>query len=80
MHYNSIPLTFSSFKFLKKNFNHVMIDKHIEDQELSLEPMQQTSQFLQDPIVDMLDDFCCQSHGSLAIYELKRGYDIDMIR
>jgi hypothetical protein len=57
-----------------------MDDKHIEDQEVSLEPMQQTSQFLQDPIVDMLDDLCCQSHGSLASYELKRGYDIDMIR
>jgi hypothetical protein len=37
MHYNSIPLTFNSFHFLKKNFNHVMDDKHTENQEFVLE-------------------------------------------
>jgi hypothetical protein len=77
---NSVPLRFDSFQFLKKIFNHVMDDKHTEGRELSLEPMQQTSQFLQDPVVDFLDDLCCQSHGSLASYELKRCYDQDMIR
>jgi hypothetical protein len=77
---NSVPLSFNSFQFLKKNFNHVMDDKHTEDQEFSVEPMQQISQFLQDPVVDFLDDLCCQSHGSWASYELKRGYDQDMIR
>jgi hypothetical protein len=41
MHYNSIPLTFNSFQFLKKIFNHVMDDKHTENQEFVLEPMKQ---------------------------------------
>jgi hypothetical protein len=80
MHYNSIPLTFNSFQLLKKNSNHVMDDKHTENQGFVLESMKQSSQFLQDPISDVLDDLCCQNHGSLASYELKRGYDIDMIR
>ena len=57
-----------------------MDDKHTEGRELSLWPMQQTSQFLQDILVDFLDDLCCQSHGSLANYEIKKGYDMDMIR
>jgi hypothetical protein len=73
MHYNSIPLTFNSFQFLKKNFNHVMDDKHTENQEFVLEPIKQSSQSMQDPIVDVLDDLCCQSHGSFASYELKRA-------
>jgi hypothetical protein len=57
-----------------------MDDKHTEGRELSLKPMQQTCQFLQDPVADFLDDLCCQSHGSLASYELKCCYDQDMIR
>jgi hypothetical protein len=35
---------------------------------------------MQDPIVDVLDDLCCQSHGSFTSYELKSSYDQDMIR
>jgi hypothetical protein len=35
---------------------------------------------MQDPIVDVLDDLCCQSHGSFTSYELKISYDQDMIR
>jgi hypothetical protein len=27
-----------------------------------------------------MDDLCCQIHGSLASYELKSSYDIDIIR
>jgi hypothetical protein len=80
MHYNSIPLTFNSFQFLKKIFNHVMDDKHTENQEFVLEPIKQSSQSMQDPIADVLDDLCCQSHGSFSSYELKSSYDIDMIR
>ena len=41
--------------------------------------MQQTSQFLQDPIVDVLDNLCRQSHVSFSSYGLKSDYDIDMI-
>jgi hypothetical protein len=42
--------------------------------------MKQSSQFLQDPISYVLDDLCFQTHGSFSSYELKRSYDIDMIR
>jgi hypothetical protein len=75
MQYNSVPLIFNSFQFLKKNvaniLEHVLKDKHIENQEVSLEPMQQSCQFLQDPIVDVLDDLCCPSHVSFSSYGLK---------
>jgi hypothetical protein len=69
---NFVPLSFNSFQFLKKNLDHVLNDKHIENYEVSLEPMQQSSQFLHDPIVDVLDDLCSQSLVPLASYELKR--------
>jgi hypothetical protein len=77
---NYVPLSFNSFQFLKKNLDHVLNDKHIENYEVSLEPMQQSSQFLQDPIADVLDDMCSQSLVPLASYEIKRSYDIDLIR
>jgi hypothetical protein len=31
-----VPLSFNSFQFLKKNFSHVMDDKHTENQEVSV--------------------------------------------
>jgi hypothetical protein len=71
MHYNSIPLTFNSFQFLKKKFNHVMDDKHTKNQEFVLEPIKKSSQSMQDPTTNVLDDLCCINHVSLAIYELK---------
>jgi len=80
MHYNSIPLTFNSFKFLKKKFNHVMEDKHTKYQEFVLEPIKQSSQSMQDSIVDVLDDLCCQILFSFSSYDIKRIYDQDMIR
>jgi len=42
--------------------------------------MQQSCQTLQDPIVDMLDDLCCQGHVSCASYGIKSIYDIYMVR
>ena len=77
---NSVPLSFNSFQFLKNNREYVLKDKHIENQEVLVEPMQQSSQFLQDPISDVLDDLCCQSHFPSSNYGLKIYYDIDMIR
>ena len=55
-------------------------DKYIENQEVSVEPMQQSFQFLQDPISYVLDDLCCQSHFPSSNYGLKSCYDIDMIK
>jgi hypothetical protein len=84
MQYNFVPLIFNSFQFLKKNVanipEHVLKDKHVENQEVSLKSMQQSCQFLQDPIVDVLNELCCPSHVSFSNYGLKRGYDIEMIR
>jgi hypothetical protein len=80
IHYNYIPLTFNSLQFLKKKFNHVMDDKNTENKEFVLEPIKKPSQSMQDPIVDALDDFCCQTHGSFSSYKLKRSYDQNMIR
>ena len=68
MQNNYVPLSFNSFQFLKKNLDHVLNDKHIENYEVSLEPMQQSSQFLHDPITDLLDDLCCPSHVSFSNY------------
>ena len=55
-------------------------DKHTEKKELLVEPMQQSFQFLQDPISDVLDYLCCQSHFLSCSYGMKICYDIDMIR
>ena len=37
---NYVPLSFNSFQSLKKNLDHVLNDKYIENYEVSLEPMQ----------------------------------------
>jgi hypothetical protein len=77
---NSVPLCFNSFQFLKKNLEYMLKDKHTENQEVSVEPMQQSFQFLQDPISDVLDDLGCQSHFPSSSHGIKSCYDIDMIR
>jgi len=55
-------------------------DKCIENQEVAVEPMQQSVQFLQDPISDVLDDWYCQSLFPSSNYGIKHCYDINMIR
>jgi len=83
MHHNCVPLSFGSFQFLKKNATNIpeaRTGKPIENQELSLKPMQQTFQFLQDPIADALDDLCKKCYVSFTSYGLKSSYAIDMIR
>jgi hypothetical protein len=83
MQHNFVPLSFDSFQFLKKNVANISearTGKHIENHVASLEPMQQSSQFLQDPIVDVLDDLCSQSSISFASYELTDRYDKNLIR
>jgi hypothetical protein len=78
--YKSVPLTFNSFQFLKETLEYVQKDKHLENQEISLEPIQQSFQFIHDPIDDVLDDLCFQIHVSFSSYGLKSIYDLDMIR
>jgi hypothetical protein len=76
----SVPLCFDSFQFLKRNLEYILKDKYTENQEVAMEPMQQSVQVLQDPISDVLDDWCCQSLPPSSSYGIKRCYDIDMIR
>jgi hypothetical protein len=80
IHNNSVPLCFNSCQFLKKNLEYMLKDKYTENQEVSVEPIQQSDQFLQDPISDVLDDLCFQSLSPSSSYGIKRCYDIDMIR
>jgi hypothetical protein len=77
---NFVPLCFNSFQFLKNNLEYMLKDKQTKNQEVSVEPMQQSFRFLQDPIFDVLGDFCCQSRFPSSKYGMKRCYDIDMIR
>jgi hypothetical protein len=76
---NSVPLSFNSFQFLKKNLKYMLKDKHTENKKVSVEPMQQSFQFLQDPISDVLDELCFQSHFTSSNYGLKKCDDINMI-
>jgi hypothetical protein len=80
IHNNSVPLGFNSCQFLKRNLKYMLKDKYIGNQEVAVEPMQQSVQFLQDPISDVLDDWCCQSLPPSSSYGIKRCYDIDMMR
>jgi hypothetical protein len=63
---NSVPLCFDSFQILKKNLEYMLKDKYTENQEVAVEPMQQSVQVLQDPISDVLDD-CVLSKSSSII-------------
>jgi hypothetical protein len=76
---NSVPLSFNSFHLLKKNIEYVLKNKHTENQEVSVEPMQQSSQFLQDPISDVLDDLCCQSHFPSSSYGMEISLDYELL-
>jgi hypothetical protein len=61
MQYNFVPLTSNSFQFFKKTLEQVLKDKYTENKEFALEPIQQSAQFLHDPMVDVFGDLCCQS-------------------
>jgi hypothetical protein len=87
MQYNFVPLSFGSFQFLKKNVDNISeekTDKPIENHVVSLEPLhnklQQSSQFLHDPIAGVLDNICSQSPFPLANYEPTNIYDKNLIR
>ena len=77
---------FNSFPFLKENDANISksrIGRPIENHVVTLEsfqPMQQSFQFPQDQIVNVLDDLCSLSHVPFSSYGIKRIYDIDMIR
>jgi hypothetical protein len=77
---NSVPLCFKSFQVLKETLGQVVKDKFIEGQEISVESMQQSFRSFQDPIVDRLDGLCGHNHSSFTSHEIKRYYDIDMIK
>ena len=86
MHHNFIPLSFDSFQFLKKNVSNLseartgkLIENHVASLESLHNKLQESSQFLQDPITDVLDDLCSQSPFPLADYEPTNIYDKNLI-
>jgi hypothetical protein len=54
---NSVPLCFNSFQILKETLGQVLKDNYTENQEVAVEPMQQSVQFLQDPISGVLGSY-----------------------
>jgi hypothetical protein len=77
---NSIPWYFKSFPVLKKTLGQVLRDEYRNKHEISFESMQQSCQSFQDPIADLLDGMCGQNYSSFSSHEIKRCYDIDMVR
>jgi hypothetical protein len=80
MECNYVPLDYNSFQILKETLEKMLKDKHIKSHEISFESMQQSCQSFQDTIDDRLDELCCQNYFSFSIHELKRSYDLDMVR
>jgi hypothetical protein len=82
MHHNFVPLSFW-FISVFVNISEARTSKPIENHVASLKSLhnklQQSSQFLQDLITDVLDDLCSQGPIPLASYEIKSSYDIDLI-
>jgi hypothetical protein len=57
-----------------------LIDKKRESHGISVELIKLSSQSLQDPIDDVLEDLCSPSHVRSSNYGMKSCYDLDMVR
>jgi hypothetical protein len=80
IHFDSLPLYFSSFQFVRGNIGHILIENHSVNHEVPVDPMPQSSKALYDPIAYMLDIFCFQNQVSFTPNDFKNCYDMDMIR
>jgi hypothetical protein len=80
IHFDSLPLFFSSFQIVRGNIGHILVENHSVSHEVPIEPMSQSSKALYDPIVDMMDRLCFQIQVSFIPNDLKNRYDMDMIR
>jgi hypothetical protein len=80
IHLDSLPLCFNSFQILRGNLGQILVESHSVSHEVPIEPMAPLSKSFYDPIADVLDDLCRQSHFPSSSYRLKGCYDIDMIR
>jgi hypothetical protein len=62
IHLDSFPLCFNSFQILRGNLGQILVESHSVSQEVPVEPMAPLSKAFYDPIAEVLDDLCCQSH------------------
>jgi hypothetical protein len=80
IHFDSMPLCFSSFQIVRGNLGSILVENHSVNHEVLVEPMPQSSKALYDPIADMLDSLCFQSQVSCTPNDFNNCYDMDMIR
>jgi hypothetical protein len=80
IHFDSLPLCFSSFQTLKGNLGQILVEDHSVSHEMPAEQIPQSSKIFYDPIANMLDRLCFQSQFSFTPNDFKNCYDMDMIR
>jgi hypothetical protein len=69
IHFDSLPLCFNSFQILRGNLGQILVEDHNVSHEMPAK-IPQSSKIFYDPIVDVLDDLCCQSHFPSSSYRL----------
>jgi hypothetical protein len=72
IHFDSLPLCFSSFQIVRGNLGHILVENHSVSHEVPIEPMPQSSKSFYDPIADMLDSLCFQSQVSFTPNDFKK--------
>jgi hypothetical protein len=80
IHFDSLPLCFSSFQTSRGNLVHILVENHSVSPEVSVKPIPRSSKAFYDPIANMLVNVCFQGQVSFTHNELKKCYDMDMIR
>jgi hypothetical protein len=80
IHCDSLPLCFNSFQILRGNFGQILVESHSVNHEVPVGPVLPLSEAFYDPIADILDEVCFQSLFSFTPNELKKCYNMDMIR
>jgi hypothetical protein len=62
IHLDSWSLCFNSFQILRGNIGQILVERHSVSHKVPIEPMTPLSKSFYDPIADLLDDLCRQSH------------------
>jgi hypothetical protein len=80
IHFDSMPLCFSSFHILERNIGQILVEDHNVSHEIPTEQIPQSSKNIYDPIANMLERLCFQSQFSFTPNNFKNCYDMDMIK
>jgi hypothetical protein len=78
--FDSLPLCFHSFQILRGNIGQILVEIHSVNHEVPVGPVLPLSKAFYDPIAHILDEVCFQSLFSFTPNELKKCYNMDMIR